>query len=152
MTISEFTLKSNDVEPVRRYEVFTGSGRRRSWLPEEKARIVAESHDAGETVSAVARRYALSPQQLFAWRRAARVPLAQVPAREPLFVPAVIAAPMPERMPEPAAKRCAKLRKGKAARDAGVIELEIDGVAMRVGRGADARTVAAVIRALKAPS
>jgi transposase len=33
-----------------------------------------------------------------------------------------------------------------------VIELEIDGVAMRVGRGADTRTVAAVIRALKAPS
>ena len=107
MTISEFTLKSNDVEPVRRYEVFTGSGRRRSWLPEEKARIVAESHDAGETVSAVARRYALSPQQLFAWRRAARVPLAQVPAREPLFVPAVIAAPMSERTPEPAARRLA---------------------------------------------
>jgi transposase len=44
------------------------------------------------------------------------------------------------------------MRKRKAARDAGVIELEIDGVAMRVGRGADARTVAAVIRALKAPS
>ncbi|MFC3722055.1 hypothetical protein [Neoaquamicrobium sediminum] len=38
----------------------------------------------------------------------------------------------------------------KAAREAGVIELEIDGVAMRVGRGADAKTVAAVIRALKA--
>jgi transposase len=33
-----------------------------------------------------------------------------------------------------------------------VIELEIDGVAMRVGRGADARTVAAVILALKASS
>jgi transposase len=33
-----------------------------------------------------------------------------------------------------------------------VIELEINGVAMRVGRGADVRTVAAVIRALKATS
>jgi transposase len=146
MTISEFTLKSSDLEPARRFEVFTGSGRRRAWLPEEKARIVAESYDGGESVSAVARRYALSPQQLFAWRRAARLPLAEASAPEPLFVPAVIAAPMPE----PAAKRCAKPRKGKAARDAGVIELEIDGVAMRIGRGADAGTVAAVIRALKA--
>lgn len=36
------------------------------------------------------------------------------------------------------------------ALDAGVIELEIDGIAMRVGRGAYAKTVAAVIRALKA--
>lgn len=148
MTISELTLKSSDIEPARRFEVFTGSGRRREWLPEEKARIVAESYDAGETVSAVARRYALSPQQLFAWRRAARLPLAEAPAPEPLFVPAVIAAPMSE----PAARRLPKQRKRKAARDAGVIELEIDGVAVRVGRGADARTVAAVIRALKATS
>jgi transposase len=148
MTISELTLKSNDPEPARRFEVFTGSGRRREWLPEEKARIVAESYDAGETVSAVARRYALSPQQLFAWRRAARQPLAEAPAPESLFVPAVVTAPMSE----PAARRLPEQRKRKAARDAGVIELEIDGVAMRVGRGADARTVAAVIRALKAPS
>ncbi len=66
MTISEFTLMSSDPEPVRRFEVFTGCGRRREWLPEKKARIVADSYESGETVSAVARRYALSPQQLFA--------------------------------------------------------------------------------------
>jgi transposase len=145
MTISELTLKSSDHEPARRFEVFTGSGRRREWLPEEKARIVAESYEAGATVSAVARRYALSPQQLFAWRRAARQPLAEAPAPESLFVPAVIAAPRPE----PSARQ---RRKQKAARDAGVIELEIDGITMRVGRGADAKTVTAVIRALKATS
>jgi transposase len=146
MTISELTLKSGDEEPVRRLEIYTGSGRRREWLPEEKARIVAESYDVGETVSAVARRYALSPQQLFAWRRFARQPLAETPAPESLFVPAVVAAPISE----PAARRAPSTRKRKAARDAGVIELEIDGIAMRVGRGADAKTVAAVIRALKA--
>lgn len=28
MTISEHTLKSSDAEPVRRFEVFTGAGRR----------------------------------------------------------------------------------------------------------------------------
>jgi transposase len=146
MTISELTLKSSDHAPARRFEVFTGSGRRREWLPEEKVRIVAESYEAGATVSAVARRYALSPQQLFAWRRAARQPLAEAPAApESLFVPAVIAASRPE----PAARR---RRKQKAARDAGVIELEIDGITMRVGRGADAKTVTAVIRALKATS
>jgi transposase len=32
----------------------------------------------------------------------------------------------------------------------GIIEVEIGSVTVRVGRGADARTVAAVIRALKA--
>ena len=30
-------------EPVRRIEVFTGTGRRRTWSIEDKARIVAES-------------------------------------------------------------------------------------------------------------
>lgn len=148
MTISELTLKSKDEEPIRRLEIFTGAGRRREWLPEEKARIVAESYETAESVSAVARRYALSPQQLFAWRRAARLPAAEPAAPEPLFVPAVVAGPRSE----PAAMRPATQRKRKAARDAGVIELEIDGVAMRVGRGADARTVAAVIRALKSSS
>ena len=33
---------------------------------------------------------------------------------------------------------------------AGMIEVEIDGVTVRVGRGAAARTIAAVMRALKA--
>ena len=146
MTISQLTLKSRDEEPVRRLEIFTGSGRRREWSPDEKARIVAESYEASASVSAVARRYALSPQQLFAWRRAARQPLAASTAPEPLFVPAVVTKPPPE----PALpSRPARPRKRKA-RDAGVIELEIDGIAMRVGGGADAKTVAAVIRALKA--
>ena len=31
----------------------------------------------------------------------------------------------------------------------GIIEVEIDGVTVRVGRGAEAKTVAAVLRALK---
>jgi transposase len=56
---------------VRRLEVFTGAGRRRSWTAEQKARIVAESHAEGATVCEVARRHALTPQQLFGWRRKA---------------------------------------------------------------------------------
>ncbi|MGY4501296.1 hypothetical protein ACVWYH_005227 [Bradyrhizobium sp. GM24.11] len=35
-------------------------------------------------------------------------------------------------------------------RASGIIEVEIEGVSVRVGRGADAKTVAVVIRALKA--
>src|SRR5260370_24397156 len=58
-------------QAVRRLEVFTGTGRRRAWTAEQKARIIAESFEADETVSAVARRHGLTPQQLFGWRRAA---------------------------------------------------------------------------------
>ena len=41
-------------------------------------------------------------------------------------------------------------RVGRAGDAAGIIEMEIGGVTVRVGRGAEAKTVAAVIRALKA--
>lgn len=143
MSISELKAKSSTAEPVQRFEVFTGAGRRRAWSAEEKARIVAESHVPGETVCSVARRHALTPQQLFTWRREARRRREPAAAAAPaLFVPAVVA-PSPEMAPRRRRRR--QIQASPAA-----IELEIDGVTVRVGRGAEARTVAAVIRALKA--
>lgn len=55
--------------PARRVEIFTGTGRRRSWGEAEKARIVAESAAPGASVSAVARAHGLTPAQVFRWRR-----------------------------------------------------------------------------------
>jgi transposase len=127
-------------EPVRRIEVFTGAGRRRSWSPEEKAAIIAESYVEGETVCAVARRHGLTPQQLFTWRRLTRDTGKVEP---PVFVPAVAEGPAPAVTKRP------RQRRSSAAAS---IELEIDGVVVRVGPGAQASTVAAVIRALKARS
>jgi transposase-like protein len=60
------------VTDVRRIELITGTGRRRRWSSEDKARIVEESLASGVSVSEVARHHGLSPQQLFAWRREAR--------------------------------------------------------------------------------
>jgi transposase len=126
--------------PVRRMEVFTGGGHRRSWSAEDKAGIVAESYSGLESVCQVARRYGLAQGQLFTWRREAR--MKSLPAPELRFAPVVVepapAAPSPKR----------QRRRGR--RGDGGIELEIDGVVVRVGRGAEAKTVAAVIRALKA--
>jgi transposase len=50
MSDTELLPKPNS-ELVRWLEVFTGSGRRRAWTAEQKARIVAESYESGETVS-----------------------------------------------------------------------------------------------------
>lgn len=130
----------------RRFEVINGAGGRRQWSVDDKARIIAETLEPNAIISEVARRYGLRPQQVFAWRREARKQAASVQQDSPAFVPAVVAAP------EPVARRPPKQWQRKASRDAGVIELEIDGIAMRVGRGADAKTIAAVIRALKATS
>lgn len=137
---------------VQRFEVFTGMGRRRDWPPEVKVSIVAESYSDQETVCAVARRHGLIPSQLFTWRRELRkqmedqgltLPVSRPSA--PSFVPAVID-PLPANDPVSTTRRSRKRRRSKA----GAVELEIDGVAVKIGRGADAGTIAAVIEALRA--
>ena len=142
--MSGLDLRLDPERQPRRFEVITGVGGRRHWSMDDKARIVAETLEPNAIISEVARRYGLRPQQVFAWRREARKQAASAQQESPTFVPAVVTPP------EPAPTRPARSRKRKTPRSAGVIELEIDGIAMRVGRGADARTVAAVIRALKA--
>jgi transposase len=137
MSISEL---KHMPEPVRRVEIFTGAGRRRTWSPEEKAAIVAESYGEGASVCAVARRHGLTPQQLFTWRRQARQPAEDLPT---MFVPAVVEGAQPE--PAPAPKRRARRRSPASG-----IEFEIDGVEVRVGADANPRAIAAVIQALKA--
>ena len=131
-------------EPVRRLEVFTGAGRRRTWRDQDKARIVAEIATSGDSVCAVARRHGLSPQQLFGWRRQLRESeTGRSEADELQFVPAVVDAGSSS-VPQRRVPRC------KAEPGAGTIEVEIDGVTVRVGRGADAKTLMAVLRVLKA--
>ena len=133
-------------EPVRRLELFTGHGRRREWSDEEKAAILAESVAPGHTVSGTARRHGLTPQQLFTWRRLAR--RAPIRAEEPaaLFVPALVAAPLSE----PSVALPARSRRLRRRGPAVGIELEVAGVAVRIGGGASAEQIAAVIQALKA--
>jgi transposase len=121
MSISQLTLKSSDEEPVRRFEVFTGRGRRREWSDEQKAQIVAESYEPGVKVCSVARRHGLTPQQLFTWRRLARKPLGAVPDVDvPMFAPAVLDVPT-----TPAAKGQEPLRAARRKSSTGAIELEL---------------------------
>jgi transposase len=115
---TELTPKS---EPVRRLEIFTGAGRRRSWSSEQKAQIVAESL-SGESVSAVARRHGLAPQQLFAWRRQTRGGV--LGHRGLSFAPVVVAP--------------------------SVIEIEYGGATIRVSSSSDATTLRVVLQAVKA--
>ena len=142
------TEHSAITEPVRRVEVFTGSGRRRTWSDEDKARVVAEIEISGDSVSGVARRHGLSPQQLFGWRRQVRESQT-VTSRddEPRFVPAVVdAAPSDSA----GVRQRRRLRGHRDEPLAGTIEVAIDGVTVRIGPGAPADTIAAVLRALKA--
>lgn len=148
------TMSGDDVSTsvAQRFEVFTGRGRRRDWPAEVKASIVAESYSGQEAVSSIARRHGIAPNQLFAWRRELRrefesrgVALPSAPPI-PSFVPAIVD-PFAASDPLPASRRRRKRRR----LNAGAVELEIDGVSVTIGRGADAEVIGAVIEALRAP-
>ena len=148
MSTLDHTLKPEGTT-ARRLEVITGTGRRRWFSADDKARMIEETLAPGAVVSEVVRRHGLAPQQLFTWRRQARRPAgADAVTEAPQFVPAVVEPALPEGV----ARRRQRQRKRErpADRASGIIEVEIEGVSVRVGRGADAETLAVVIRALKA--
>lgn len=134
-------------EPFRRFEVITGGGRRRTFSTEDKLALVAQMTGC-DNISDLARRHDLRPSQLFTWRRELRyaAEAARSTAQSPLapmFVPAVI-------QPEPATQPALKKKRSRRTRpEAAAVELVIDGVAVRIARGADASVILAVIDALK---
>jgi transposase len=50
-------------------EVITSVERRRRWSAQDKKAIVEETYHPGMSVSLIARKYDISPSQLFTWRR-----------------------------------------------------------------------------------
>jgi transposase len=52
---------------IEHVEVITSVQRRRRWSAEEKAEIVQETYAPGMSVSLVARRHGIAPNQLFRW-------------------------------------------------------------------------------------
>ncbi len=132
---------------MRGLEVFTGAGRRRAWTAEQKAEILAESHERGEKVSTVARRHGLTPQQLFGWRREAQR-RARRKARDDgvdvsgaAFAPVIVDSALPSPDVLVAANRVV---------GAAVIEIVIGAATVRVAPGIDAATLTTVLRAVKA--
>src|SRR5947208_4752696 len=119
-----------DPTAVRRLEVITGTGRRRRFSEDDKARVIEETLIPGAVVSEIARRHGLTPQQVFTWRRQARR-LPTPMADDPPFVPAVVDATVPavavghERK---AAQRKAKPDVRARRCDAWGIEIEAEGV------------------------
>jgi transposase len=121
---------------VHRLEVITGTGRRRRWSLDDKARIIAETLAPGAVASEIARRHGVSPQQVFGWRREARLRAAGDAAALPSFAPVMLESPAAR---EPQA-------------GAAVIEIVVGAMVARVPLEADRATLTRVMQALKAAS
>jgi len=134
------SVSDNAKGGYRRVEVLTGPGRRRTWSADDKARIVAEAAQPGVVASEVARRWQVTLQQVFDWRRQAHKALAatMTPA-EPAFVPIVPTGPVV--MSDPAAPSC---------RPGAMIEVRLAGAELRLAPGTDAALLTMVLRAIRA--
>jgi Transposase and inactivated derivatives len=165
---SNADVRGGDVTDVRRIELITGASRRRRWSSEDKARIVVESLEPGVSVSEVARRHGLSPQQLFGWRRKARASFHEAGNPAPADRPAVNPAPRPRRRkgsqsPSPEvsndAPAFAPVVIAESARPSprissrppavGSIEIAIADAVVRVIGQAETEAIVAVLRALR---
>ena len=119
----------------RRVEILTGPGRRRRWSAEDKARVVAETLDPVANISAVARRWQICPQQLFAWRREARASPSATRTRT-AFVPIT--------MESGSATAAARRHAGAA-----VIEVELAGAVVRIAPEVDGGLLGDALRAVR---
>jgi transposase len=150
MAGAELNAKS-EPKTIQRIEVLTGPERRRQWSTEDKERIVAESYSGADSVSRIARRHGLLPQQLFTWRREAGRS-----ATPPAFAAVAIAPVTQTEARQPAVIARAKHRgSGSAKRKMAsevAVEITAGGITVRVRRGADSSMVGAIVRALQAAS
>jgi transposase len=119
-----------------RIAVIEGSARRRRFSPEEKARIVAESLDPAVSVSAVAHRHGINPNQLFTWRRQLRAAAARGRAAR-----------------EASRKLDGDCDAGEleACAAADVIEIVVGGVMIRVRSGVNTSALRRVLSVLETP-
>jgi transposase len=122
-------------QSVCRGEVLPWPERRRRWSWEEKAQIVAESLAPNAVTSAIARRYGLHRNQLYAWRKELRERTDGGPeaggSASLEFVPVVVT------------------EERDVAR-ASAIEIDLSGARVRVSPGVDPALLADVLRTLKA--
>ena len=128
MQTSISTLRSVEVLPVL--------GGRRRWPDELKARIVAETLEAGATVRGIARSYGIHETQLSCWRRLAREGGLVLPAADVEFAPLVVQA------------------EGSFVAEAGGerVEVVLNKVTVRLDAGTSACRLAEIVSALNASS
>ena len=124
----------DETSVVERLDVLEGPTGRRSWSDMEKIRIIRESLEPGARVCDVARRNGLTPQHLSTWRSLAKKGKlnVQIPEEDfPAFATLEVAPDAP-------------------TQSTGVIEIEANGVVVRLAPGNSAIRIAEIATALRA--
>jgi transposase len=130
-------------------EIITGRERRRRWSTAEKLRLVAETHEAGTPIRAVAARHGVCESLLFTWRRQVREGVLRAAAETPLFMPVrmIEAVPVAAPGPSPTATHAAPTR---SPAPSGLIEIELgNGRQVRVGSDVNLAALRRVLTALR---
>jgi transposase len=130
---------------VERVEIVTRGEVRRSYTPEEKARLLTEAAVPGARVLLVAQRHGVSPSLMYRWRRQAEGrAVRKAPPRPPAFVPLLLDGAKPAGGSAPPA------RPPEGGGLEGHVEVVLrNGRLLRVGAGADAAAVARLAAALE---
>ncbi len=126
------------METATRIEVLSGRSRRRRWTVGQKLEIVREASTPGVSVSSVAHRHDLHPNQVFRWRQQHRAGVLGSAAADggASFVPVRVGAE-------------AVFPGGPGGAGRGLMEIALgDGVCLRVDRDVDAAALRRVLSVL----
>jgi len=132
---------------MARMEILTGRERRRVWPDEKKLAILAEVAESGLSVSEVARRHDVIPQQIYAWRRKfTQEAEAFAPADRTTFLPVTVVARAKPDQPD------GKEEKGQfSSRRAASVEIRCKGGrVLKVAAGLDPALLQTLIRTVEA--
>jgi transposase len=130
---SDISLLDEVRGSITRMEVLEGPTGRRSWPDDVKARIVAESFEPGARVCDVARRHGLAPQHLSTWRGLARKGKLDVAIRQE----------------DLQAFAALEILGDEVSECSTPIEIEVDGVTVRLGADTPASRIAEIAAALR---
>jgi transposase len=128
-------------------ELITGRERRRRWSLADKLRIVAESHEPGALIRAVAARHGVCESLVFTWRRQVRDGVLAAPEM-PVFMPVqMLETPRPTAATQSSPS---SVPVPSARPSSGLIEIELgNGHQVRVGSDVNLAALRRVLAALR---
>lgn len=138
----------------QRVEFLTGTERRRSYTPDEKARLVEEAFRPGVMVAAAARRLGVHESLLYRWRRELCVPV-EPGVEDTGFLPVTVAldaGPTPSIPPASISKEPAVDRERPISAVPAILEVTLPGgTRVRMQGSVDPALAVSVLKALAVP-